>query len=357
MAKSEQELAAILESAKASKAEISRNKSASAKLLASSKKINKTIEILFDKSKVKADSAIDELKKALASQSNKLKLGMGEDRSTVEQIRKDAKKEYRRFKSTYLAATNGKEGVAARHNKIVELHDNARQLHGEISKNATSARNAEVQIQELHKSAKKNEGEISSVNDRAKTLGQEIEDTYSIVVDTTLAGTLVKRRDDLKPTVNLWQAVYILSLFMISLAIILALTISRPTTLTEVLTERLVFITPLVVIAFVASRQFSHERKLLEEYAFKAATAQSLKGYTLLLNEQFKDLPDSRKEILTFTIGAMNSIYDRRPLDGKDGKYHFIAGNKLARIEAKMEEIQQEVQKDKKIVQKATIES
>ena len=149
---------------------------------------------------------------------------------------------------------------------------------------------------------------------------------------------------------------YIGSLLIISAAIILALTVSRPTTLVEVLTERLVFITPLVVVAFVASRQFAHERKLLEEYAFKAATAQSLKGYTLLLNEQFKDLPDSRKEILAFTIGAMKNIYERQPLDGKNGRYHFIAGNKLARIEAKIEEIQQEVQKEKQqIVQKTTI--
>lgn len=357
MAKSEQEIAAILESAKSSKAEISRNKSASAKLLESSKKINKSIETLYDKSKVKADGAIGELKKVFTTQSTKLKNEMGEAHTSIEQIRKDTKKEYNRFKRTYIAATNSKEGVAARHTKITELHNGAKQLHNEISKNATNARNTDAQIQELHKSAKKNEGEIGTVNDRAKTLGQEIEDTYSIVVDTTLAGTLVKRRDDLKPTVRLWQGIYIGSLFVISLAIILALTVSRPATLTEVMTERLVFITPLVVVAFVASRQFSHERKLLEEYAFKAATAQSLKGYTLLLNEQFKDMPDSRKEILAFTIGAMKNIYDRQPLEGKTGKYHFFAGSRLARIEAKVEEIQQEVQKEKQqIVQKATIE-
>ena len=357
MAKSAQEVAAILESAKASKTEISRNKSASAKLLESSKKINKSIENLYDKSRTKADAAVNELRKAFTTQSTKLKVEMGEAHTAVEQIKKDTKKEYGKFKRTYTAATNSKEGVAARHTRIVELHNGAKQLHGEISKNATSARNTEAQIQEIHKNAKKNDGEITTVNDRAKTLGKEIEDTYSIVVDTTLAGTLVKRRDDLKPTVRLWQTIYIISLFIISLAIVLALTVSRPTTLVEVLTERLVFITPLVVVAFVASRQFSHERKLLEEYAFKAATAQSLKGYTLLLNEQFKDLPESRKEILAFTIGAMKNIYDRQPLDGKNGRYHFIAGNKLARIEAKIEEIQQEVQKEKQqIVQKATIE-
>ena len=351
MVRPEQEIAAILESAKASKAEISRNKSATAKLLISSKKLNKNIETLYDKSKTKTESAIEELRKTFTTQSAKLRVEMNQDRSEAEQIRKDAKKEYSRFKRTYSAATNAKEGMAARHNKIVELHTDAKQLLGQISKNATSTRNAEAQIQELHKSAKRNESEIVAVNDRANTLGKEIEDTYSIVVDTTLAGTLVQRRDDLKPTVRLWEKIYIISLFAISLAIILALTIDRPTTLTGMLTERLVFITPLVVVAFVASRQFLHERKLLEEYAFKAATAQSLKGYTLLLNEQFKDMPESRKEILHFTIGAMKNIYDRQPLEGKNGKYHFIAGNKLARIEAKIEEIQQEVKKEGRTVQ------
>lgn len=357
MAKSEREVAAALEAVKASKTEVSRNKTASAKLLASSKKINKNIETLYEKSKVKADVAVGEFRKNLTAQSAKFKRDASEDQTAVAQIRKDAKQEYRRFKGVYTAAMNANEGVATRHKKVIALQTSASQLHNEISKNATSARNTETQIQELHKTAKKNESEIGTAHTRAKTLGQEIEDTYSLVVDTTLAGTLVQRRDDLTPRVKSWERTYIGSLVLIGAAVILALTVNKPTDLIDIITERFVFITPLAVVAFVAARQFNHERRLLEEYAFKAATAHSLRGYTLLLNEQFKDLPDSRKDILDFTIGAMKNIYDRQPLDGKNGKYHFIVGSKLARIEAKIEEIQHEVGKEKpQIVQKAKVE-
>lgn len=356
VAKANEDISEILSAAKSAKTETLRNKAASAKLLISTTKLNKSVETLFVKSKTKADSAIEDLKKSFTTRSRKLKTEMEDDRKSVETVKKDAKREYNKFKRTYNAATNSKDGIAAKHDKVVSLHTNAARLHNEISKNATSARNTEGQIQDLHKSAKKNESQIVDANTRAKTLGQEIEDTYSIVVDTTLAGTLVTRRDDLKPTVKRWERMYIVSLFIISLAVILALTVDRPSTLIQVLTERLVFITPLVVVAFVASRQFSQERKLLEEYAFKAATAQSLKGYTLLLNEQFKDMPEARKEILQFTIGAMQNIYDRQPLENRSSKYHFIAGNKMARIEAKIEEIQHEVQQKAKITQKTTIE-
>ena len=144
------------------------------------------------------------------------------------------------------------------------------------------------------------------------------------------------------------------------MGIILAITVSRPDSFVQVITERLVFVTPLVIVAFVASRQFSHERKLLEEYAFKAAAAQSLRGYTLLLNEEFKDMPEARKDILEFTIGAMNGIYDRKPLEARIGAYHFIFGSKFAKLEAKIEEklgqIKDEIQKEAEIIETASNE-
>jgi hypothetical protein len=132
---------------------------------------------------------------------------------------------------------------------------------------------------------------------------------------------------------------------LIGAAIALILLITKPSSWTQVLTERLGFVTPLVLVAFIAFRQFSQERKLLEEYAFKAATAQALRGYTVLLTEQFKDMPEAKTKILKFAIEAMTAIYDRNPLDQKLANYHFIFGSKVARLEAKIDQKFEQIEK------------
>jgi len=334
----EKQIQESLDSIKASRKEASTAKAAIVKLSRSSQKITDNLAKLFTNAKTDINAV----------------------KSETEQIKKDAKKEYNSFKTTYTAATNKTNGMEVRYSKLVSLHNSARVLENEISKNATKAKNTTTTIVELKDSAKKNEKEIAEVHDRANIVKQEIEDTYSIVIDTTLAGTLVKRKEDLNSRVNLWEWVYIGSLAAIVITILLALTVSRPNSFSQVITERLVFVTPLVLIAFVASRQFAHERKLLEEYAFKAASAQSLRGYTLLLNEQFKDVPGAQGRILEFTVNAMTNIYDRKPLEARLGNYHFMFGNKMARFEAKIDEklgeLKDEIEKGKEIIQEAASE-
>jgi hypothetical protein len=339
MATTRQKLENDLEHVKTTKAEISRTKAGATRLLKSIQKISKQAEKLLSDAKEDIKSQSASVDKEIKNQAISLKASLGQERDDVEQIRKDAKKEYNKFKTTYRAATNKNDGMEIRYKKLVDLHSNASNLHNEISKNATAARNLTGAIQDAQKTAKSNEKNIADIHERARVVSQEVEDTYSIVLDTTLAGTFVSRKQEVAPRVRTWEFIYIGSFVSIAIALILALTVDRPDNFVEVLTDRVVFVTPLVAIAFVASRQFSHERKVLEEYAFKAAKAQSLRGYTLLLNDQFKDLPESRKKILDFTIGAMSDIYDRKPLGINPSNYHFRFGNQMAKIEAKIEEV------------------
>lgn len=275
----------------------------------------------------------------------------------TEQVRKDTKSEYNRFKSTYNAAMNGESGIKIKAQKLTDLHASAKTLQSEISKNATEAKNSTQVIQELQKKATKNEKDVNDIHERANIVKQEIEDTYNIVLDIGLAGTFIERSNKLEIRVRVWQRVYIGAMTLIGIAAILALTISKPDSLVQAITERFVFVTPLIIIAFVSARQFGHERKLLEEYSFKAVTAQSLRGYTILLNEQFKNVSSAPDAILNFTVESMKNIYDRSPIEAKQGMYHFILGNKLARFEAKIDErldkFEDKIEESKQTIEKA----
>ena len=341
--KQKQDIDNQLASIKASKNESSALKASVKRIHSTAEKYSKRIAKIFDDSKKKIDAELASIKTAHNKELGATKSQAKTDRDEVGAIRKQAKSEYNRFATTYRAATNKRDGVQAKYDKIVKLHSESQTLHGNISKNNTSAKKLAEKIGELHSSSKKNEKSISTIHERAEVVRQQIEETYGITIDTMLSGTLKNRKDELLPRVRTWEWVYIGSLIMISVAIVLALTVNRPPGFMEVLTERFVFLTPLLLIVFVASRQFAHERRLLEEYAFKAAAAQALKGYTILLAEQFKDSPNAEAQIIEFTVGAMKNIYDRAPLEQKSGLlYQLSFGNSLGKIEAKIQEIVRE---------------
>ena len=298
----------------------------------------KVIETTAQSGKIKADKTLGDLEQRLADEAAFFKKNASVERDTIISIRKDAKSQYNRFSTTYTAAMNKRNGVEAKHTKLLKLATEATTNANEISKLHTKASNEKASISSFLQVSRKDNKEISSIHTEAEKIKQEIENTYGITLDTTMAGTLVERRDTLKKRTGTWEKLYLGSIGLIGLAIFVILLSRGELTFIDVVTERLVFITPLVVIAFVLNRQYTHERKLYEEYAFKAAAAQSLRGYTLLLNSEFKDMPEARMDILQFVIRAMNGIYDREPLTPSPSNFYLMFGNRAARFEARLEE-------------------
>lgn len=298
----------------------------------------KSIQTTAENGKSQVSKVVTELETRLTDEAAKFSKATGDERDTVTSIRKDAKNQYNRFSKTYTAAMNKRNGIEARHSKVSRLADEVGTNANNISKLHTKANKEKSDISSYLQSSRKDSTEINSIHTEAEKVKQEIENTYAITLDTTMAGTLVERRDTLKNRTSTWEKLYLGGVGLIGLAIIIILITRGNLTFIDVVTERLVFITPLVIIAFVVNRQFVHERKLYEEYAFKAAAAQSLRGYTLLLNSEFKDMPEARIDILQFVIKAMNGIYDREPLTQNPSNFYLMFGNRAARFEARLEE-------------------
>lgn len=301
-------------------------------------KHTKAIGTATENGKAKLDTTVTELNERLSKEAAAFKKSAGEERDTVTSIRKDAKAQYNRFSITYTAAMNKRTGIEVKTAKVSKLADEATTNANNISKLHTRASKERKEISDHLQTSRKNNKEIDAIYTEAERVKGEIENTYGITLDTTMAGTLVERRDTLKKRTSTWERLYLGSIASIGIAIIIVLLTRENLTFIDVVTERLVFITPLVVAAFVLNRQYVHERKLYEEYAFKAAAAQSLRGYTLLLNEEFKDMQEARLDILQFVIGAMKGIYDREPLTQNPSNFYLMFGNKAARFEARLEE-------------------
>jgi len=288
--------------------------------------------------KQKVDDEIKSVHDKAVSEAATMKRSLRNDTDEVSRLRKEAQQQYGRFTKVYNAAISKRDGVAVKHQKVAHLAEEATTHASQISKDLTRSDNNAARIKELLASSKSKDASISAIHAQAQIVSDEINNTYAITLDTSLAGTLVERRNALKRRAQTWEIAYLISIAAIVVTVIIALTINPPSNFLDAITERLVFVTPLVVISFVISRQFGHERKLYEEYAFKAAAAQSLRGYAVLLNDQFKDVDRGRRDVLDFTLEAMRNIYDREPLQQSPSFFHFKFANGPTSIEAKIDE-------------------
>lgn len=271
------------------------------------------------------------------TKSSSAKTSMSTALREVDETRKQTKKEYGLFSTTYRAAMNGTKGIAARmndaankHSKVIDLHKKVIDLQGESSSNASKVAASQV-------SASENEEIIKKIKDRAEVVKTEIENTYAITLDTALAGSIANRKKELESIVRFWSIALGIS-FITLVTVIVVLVIFFPVnSLTALLQERLAYITPIVAVIVIAYRQYVNERRLMEEYAFKAAHAQALRGYTVLLSEQNYVDDVSKSKILEFLLESMGNIFDRSSLDHKRGLlYELTVGGRLASIQAKL---------------------
>lgn len=257
----------------------------------------------------------------------------------VDRLKKDSKKAYNSFNTTYRAAMNGRSGIAVRQADIASRHDKIQQTHELINKLDKTVHTQASEINEAHKKSLQNNKEIADTRDRAQEVREEIENTYGITVDTTLAGSIIGRKRELEGLMGFWRKL-MLAAFLAIVVIASILAFRNPAhSFLDLVQQKIAYLTPLAAVIIIAYREYKNERRYLEEYSFKATSAQILRGYTVLLGgDQYSD-PGSKTKILKFLLDSMKGIFDRSSLDTKHtGSYHFAFGSKLARIEAKIKQ-------------------
>ncbi len=291
----------------------------------------------FDKIKNNSETAAAALKVEIGNVAKSTKGSIKTSFDDVDKIRKDTRESYGNFKRTYIAAMDGSKGIAARHRNVKIRHENVVTLHTDIKDLTEQSKERAVEIKIAKDASVADAKVVSDIKTRAEDVKQEIENTFHLTVDTALGGSLGARKAEIRGMMIVWASILGLSVTALVIVIGVLLYEGRAN-LTEALATRLVYVTPLLLIIFLVYRQFSHERHLLEEYAFKSAMAQTLRSYTLLLSENYKGA-EAEKKTLDFLLGAMKNIYDRSALDHNTGFfYQMIIGNKRAGAEFRVQD-------------------
>lgn len=336
----------LLQTIKDSKKEASTAKRSILAFERSAKKKYASIEKTADAVKNKADATVTTLRTDLKLKHAQYTTLATANTKENKKIADATKRDYAKFNRAYSTAMTGANGIKSRHDQVVNLHQDTTKTSREIDKEHIKVQKASDKVSDLLKESKDDRKNIAQINANAEKVNNAINETYQLTLDTTMSGSLIERRDQLKQTTENWSKAFFVSLGAIVIGILIIATSivmsSSDSDYIRLIVERLLFITPLIVVALVVSRYYNHERKLYEEYAFKAASAQTIRGYTVLLNQEFggegQAHEEGRSKILDFTLSVMAGIFNRDSIVQNPTLMHFILGGNLAKFEARMED-------------------
>ncbi len=111
---------------------------------------------------------------------------------------------------------------------------------------------------------------------------------------------------------------------------------------------RAFMVTPFVAFAIFAFRQYGKERRLAEQYAFKAVSASTIEGSIALIERSLKSVPSEHlnTQLADFAIKTAHSLHAEPQELQKVSRWKFSAGNKIANIGAEINDTLEGISKD-----------
>lgn len=296
--------------------------------------------------KIKGDTikVANGISQDIRNSANKTKSGLDDAYSEVDTVRGETKKLYSRFRRTYDAAMNGTTGIVARRDDVAKRHDSIKLIHRDVDKLSTEVQGSADGVKSAHAEALADRELVGEVKTRAEEIKTEIERTYHITTDSAMGGALNQRKVEIQKDLRFWRAALLVAIGLLIAAIGLLIYLSGTgqfggQNFGEAVSNRLVYLSPLAFVIFITYRQYGHERRLVEEYAFKSALAQTLRNYAILLSDNYKHVPNGEEDILKFLLGTMTNIYDRTPLDNTSSFfYQLVVGSKHLGAQATVQE-------------------
>ncbi len=212
------------------------------------------------------------------------------------------------FETTKAKLNNEDEGLEA-------VYTWAQQQKEEIGKLLGQSRVDQTTVAEMKTTSAKDAEGIAGHKKEVEGYRKEVEKIYGYINGQGLAHSFSERQKQLKWPLIIWSIMLFASTCLVSWALYEVFRELPLDTVTgkrvfdpSSLFYRLSFVSPIILIFFVALRQYSRERRLLESYAFKAATAKALESYTEILARRFPE-DKFRHRVLEFVLYAMVGIY------------------------------------------------
>ncbi len=203
----------------------------------------------------------------------------------------------------------------------------------------------------LREEAEIDTGKIKDNEKISQDSKDKILEFYEIATGASLAGSFDTRKKELADSVKLWYGTLAWSTFVLFASVVGIYLTSFYGGFVgiNIFLPRILLTSPLIFFTAFATQRYTHERNILERYAFKSATASALESYTKLLKNTFKS-SEAEKRILDFVVDSMTVIY-KEPFDTKnESKISLGINPKSGDIKGEITETKEAIESVKKIV-------
>lgn len=242
---------------------------------------------------------------------------------------------YQKFSELKEKVDNEDEGVSALLAEVEAYRTDAAAVKKDADNQLVDIKGRGNEVEDIRLKAESSKNEIEELAENSKSLRDSIHEHLELIDASVLRNEFKKREKALLWFVIAWGIVGIFSLGGFAGGLLYVFSkLAANSFIGWHEWYRLLFTTPALVLFFIAFRNYSQERKLLERYAFKAVISTSLTSYIKLLTDRFND----EETILTFTKEALQKIY-REPFEEVETKSRgYISLWNVVRAEVELDE-------------------
>ncbi len=207
----------------------------------------------------------------------------------------------------------------------------------EATKMVETISKLEIDAKNLDEQIKKNKEQIEGYK-------KEIEIMYGFITGSGLSHSFSERQDTLQGRVSFWQWATIISVLILGgiLYFIYSHPLSSGANWIEMFLYKITYSSPGIFLVWFSALQYSRSQRLMESYAFKAATAKALENYTEVLERRFGDV-EYKKDILDFVLSSMKDIYQHPNKDDSANEDKALEQNAMVNIDSMLKNLGEKI--------------
>ena len=208
----------------------------------------------------------------------------------------------------------------------------AQELKNQIVKAKSGADESFREIKNLSDESKKlrDQSELStnaieSLKNASIELKNSIGETLDLVTSSSLTESFIRRRDRISKSVSFWNWFTIGSVVALGVSVLFIYYLQS--TAIDGFKDwhswyRYLFISPLIYLSYLCSKNYRMERDYEEKYAFKTVLSASIQAYIKLLDDKF---PDKKDDLFKFALKSIDQIY-QEPYSDKNESNEVYGG-------------------------------
>lgn len=229
----------------------------------------------------------------------------------ITEILQDAEEKQQKINSLFTSIQTTAEQINSIARQTDEKLANISTVANNVESSLSNVKGAVEEIHQLKTEVGELKSETSKLLEANQSLIEEIKNQLAVAAGGSLSNTFEKRKKELGDSKEKWFYWLMIDILILAgIAIFVFLELKNNLTITPGFLLKFSLSFPFIYAAVFFHSQYSKERELLEEYAFKSAVAFSFEAYRKILKEEInQEQAEQQNKFLEFIIDSIKKIY------------------------------------------------